>query len=249
MSVELEQLLKVLVESGWAAGPADRLARGIEERIVASVPSRAKSALGSEEAAQRARVIAWERCRSLAVSRPAGGATRGYLANVVRWRLTDAVRAEALRRERHPVVQVVPDRMDERRPAYLGRYLDLIAAELELAGMPSRTARRLIVLSAEGQRLDRSAIRARLQQAGLPLSQAEGMAWLLRGGAANPSALARLANGQRPDEVFQDRVVRRWLRAAAGLDLAFTGGRKGTTSVIDQFSIADSPGPGLARTA
>jgi hypothetical protein len=223
------------------------LARGIEEKIVAFLPSRAKAALGAEEAAQRARVIAWERCKLLAEREST--ATWGFLANIVRWRLADAVRAEALRRQRHPLTEVIPERADWSLDADLGPLVDSIAAELTRAGLAACTARRMLLVATEGSRFERSAIRGRLMDAGASRSQAEGIAWLLRGGAANRSALARLAAGELSAEVFGDRVVRRWIAAAAGQDRSFIGGRSGTASALGSVGGVESPGFGLARTA
>ncbi|GAA1559129.1 hypothetical protein [Kribbella lupini] len=246
MTVELQKLLTDAAASDWAPAASERLAHGIEERIVAFLPSRARAALGAEEAAQRARVIAWERCRLLA-ERQTGMATWGFLANIVRWRLADAVRAEALRRQRHPLTDVVPEHVDRRQVVELGSSLDLICAELAQAGLFEREARRLLLVATEGARFERSAIRNRLLTAGASRSQAEGMAWLLRGGAANRSALARLAVGERREAVFADAIVRRWIAAAAGRDQSFSGGRTG--SGLPAVRAVEAPGFGLARTA
>ena len=132
MTAELQKLLNDAAASNWASIPSDRLAEGIEERIIAYLPSRARGALGAEEAAQRARVIAWERCKLLA-ERRRGTATWGFLANIVRWRLTDAVRAEALRSQRHPLTDVVPERVDRGQAVELGSLLKQISAELARA--------------------------------------------------------------------------------------------------------------------
>ncbi|ONI79077.1 hypothetical protein BWI15_00440 [Kribbella sp. ALI-6-A] len=248
MTVELQELLVEVAESNWGSAASELLARGIEERIVAFLPSRARTALGPEEAAQRARVVAWERCRAM-VDRGVFTATWGYLANVVRWRLADSVRAEALRRQRHPLTQVIPERADERAPAELGPLLDWIAVELTRWGLSERRARGLLHVATDGARFERSAIRSRLLAAGATRSQAEGLAWLLRGGAANPSAVARLATGQPRVEVFDHPLIQRWLAAAAGLDPTFVGGRRGTGSLPGVIPPAPSAGPGLARTA
>jgi len=62
MTDELQALLVEVADSGWAEEPATRLARAIERRIVDEVPSRLRVALGNDEAAQLAWVLAWERC-------------------------------------------------------------------------------------------------------------------------------------------------------------------------------------------
>jgi hypothetical protein len=222
MDVELEVLIADAARSGWASEPSQRLADGIESNIVAPLPSRLKFALGHDEAAQLARAIAWERCRELAVSRPEPGVSWGYLANLVRWRLQDAVRAEVLRRQRHPLTHQLPEREVTHRLS-LGPHLDRIAAELEGAGLPATVGRKLIRVAADGPPYYRSAIVMRLRRAGAKGAQAEGLAWLLRGGAGKASALARLAQGQTPNDVFTDPVVRRWIRAAAGRDMRFFG--------------------------
>lgn len=248
MTVELDELLVEVARTNWAAAPAERLAQGIEERIIAYLPGRARSALGGDEAAQLARVVAWERCRGLS-QRSTGPVSWGYLANVVRWRLADAVRAEALRRHRHPVSQVLPERAAESSGHELGPLLECLSTELTRAGLPDRTARHLIAVASEGPRFERSAIRGRLLAEGVPRSQSEGFAWLLRGGAANHSAVARLASGQSPAAVFGDPVVRRWIAAAAGTDTSFMGGRSGTASRCLAPPPMAATGPGLARTA
>ncbi len=248
MTVELDELLVEVARTNWAPVPSERLAQGIEERIIAFLPSRARSALGGDEAAQLARVIAWERCRKLS-RRGSGQISWGYLANVVRWRLADAVRADSLRRQRHPLSHQPPERSDETTHHELGPLLECLSAELTRTGLPDRIARQLMIVASEGPRFERSAIRGRLLAEGVPRSQSEGLAWLLRGGAANPSAIARLASGQSPSLVFQDAVVRRWLAAAAGLDTSFIGGRTGTAEASRSIAPADAAGPGLARTA
>jgi len=222
MDVELEVLIADAARSGWASEPSQRLVDGIESNIVAPLSSRLKFALGHDEAAQLARAIAWERCRELALNRPDAGVSWGYLANLVRWRLKDAVRAEVLRRQRHPLTHQLPEREVTFHPT-LGPHLDRIAAELEDEGLPASVCRKLIRVAADGPPYYRSAIVMRLRRAGAKGAQAEGLAWLLRGGAGKASALARLAQGQPPEEVFADPVVRRWIRAAAVRDLRFFG--------------------------
>ena len=222
MTVELEVLINDAASSGWAEGPSAALAEGIEERIVAPLSSRLRSALGHDEAAQLARVIAWERCRELAVNPPAGGVSWGYLANLVRWRLKDTLRSELLRGQKHQLLTQLPEPQSGDRP-WLGRRLELIVAELERAGLPGATGRKLIRVAADGPPFNRAAVIQRLRRVGATGQQAEGMSWLLRGGAGRPSALARLALGQPPAEVFADEIVREWILAAAGRDLRFFG--------------------------
>jgi hypothetical protein len=60
------QMLWSAAEADWSGEPAEALAVAIEARIVAELPARLSRALGDDEAAQRARVIAWERCRRIA---------------------------------------------------------------------------------------------------------------------------------------------------------------------------------------
>jgi hypothetical protein len=222
MDVELEVLIADAARSGWASEQSQRLVEGIESNIVAPLSSRLKVALGHEEAAQLARVIAWERCRELAINRPEAGVSWGYLANLVRWRLKDAVRSEVVRRQRHPLTHQLPEREVTHRPS-LGPHLDRIAAELEKEGLSPAVGRKLIRVAADGPPFYRAAIVVRLRRAGAAGAQAEGLAWLLRGGAGRASALARLAQGQTPEEVFADPVVRRWILAGAGRDLRFFG--------------------------
>ncbi|MFC5268938.1 hypothetical protein ACFPJ1_43095 [Kribbella qitaiheensis] len=249
MTAELQELLTDLADSNWAPDPSRRLARGIEERIVAHIPSRLRIALGADEAAQIARVVAWERCKQLTVDRPQDGPSWGYLANKVRWRLADIVRANTLRSRRHPLTQHFPEQQDSTGPNELGTLLDEIAVELTQQGLPMAEARRYIVIAADGPRFERSSITARLIAAGATRAQAEGFAWLLRGGAARPSALARLAAGQSPCETFRDAAVQRWLLAAAGHDPHFSGGRSGVGHSTGIAWRTESARPGLARTA
>jgi len=225
MNVELEDLISDAARSGWAEGPSRRLAEGIEERIVAVLPSRIRVALGGDEAAQLARSIAWERCHELAVVTPPGGVSWGYLANFVRWRLTDVLRAEAHRRRQHPLTAALPEPAPAPRPL-LGHHLDQIVEELARHGMRPATARLLITAAADGTSYQRAAIVVRLRRVGASKEQADAFSWLLRGGAAGHSALARLASGQPPRQVFADPDVRRWIWAAAGRDLRFFGRRR-----------------------
>lgn len=222
MDVDLEQLIVDAAQSGWAPEPSRRLAEEIESHIVAPLSSRLRAALGYEEAEQLARVIAWERCLALAIDRPAAGVSWGYLANHVRWRLMDAVRSDVLRSHRHPLTHQLPEPELTHR-ASLGVHLERIASELEDEGLPAAVGRRLIRVAADGPPYYRSAIILRLRRARATAAQAEGLAWLLRGGAGRQSALARLALGESPEEIFSDPVVRRWILAAAGRDLRFFG--------------------------
>jgi hypothetical protein len=244
---ELQGLLDEAARSDWAPEVSQRLAEGIETRIVAVMSSRLRFALGSEEAAQLARLIAWERCRELAANPPTAGASWGYLANLVRWRLIDAARADWARHRRQLPLQDLPE-LEATNEHLLGHHLDRIAFEVATAGLSMARTRRLIRAAADGPPYFRAAIIERLKEAGAHRGQAEGFAWLLRGGAANRSALARLASGQAPSEVFSDPAVRRWVRAAAGADPLFGGGRAGVSS--RRVGRWPRPiGPELARSA
>src|SRR5262245_13737972 len=99
---ELQHLVNEAAARDWVGESADRLMAAIERQIVELVPAKIKVALGPDEAYQRARILAWERCRSLAENPPPKGIGWGYLANHVRWRLADAVRAEWRRHQQHP---------------------------------------------------------------------------------------------------------------------------------------------------
>jgi hypothetical protein len=222
MDVDLEQLIAEAARSGWAQEPSRRLAEEIESHIVIPLSSRLRAALGRDEAEQLARVIAWERCLELAVNPPVAGVSWGYLANLVRWRLMDAVRSDVLRGQRHPLTHQLPELPISHRWS-LGPHLERIASELENEGLSAAVGRRLIRVAADGPPYYRSAIILRLRRANATTSQAEALAWLLRGGAGRPSALARLALGQAPEEIFSDPVVRRWMLAAVGRDLRFFG--------------------------
>ncbi|MEV6273339.1 hypothetical protein AB0L64_39650 [Kribbella sp. NPDC051936] len=223
MDVDLEELIAEAARSGWATEPSRRLAEEIESHIVVPLSSRLRAALGRDEAEQLARAIAWERCLELAAAAPPDGVSWGYLANLVRWRLMDAVRSDVLHGRRHHLTHRFPEQPPAQRWS-LGPHLEKIAYELEAAGLPAPVGRRLIRVAADGPPYYRAAIIKRLQRARATAAQAEGMAWLLRGGAGRPSALARLALGQAPDEVFDDPLVRRWIQAASGRDQRFFGG-------------------------
>jgi hypothetical protein len=209
----LATLLQAASAAGWTGAAADDLAAAIETNIVASVPIRLRQALGSDEARQRARVLAWERCRRLAVDPPADGLEWGYLANHVRWKLADAVRAEALRRQRHPVIESVPEGIatDLREP--FGERLERLSQELSSAGMTPSVAGQLLRAAVEGPRFERRRIAARVEEAGASHGQAEALAWLLRGGPGFESVIVRLARGDSPLHVFADPDVRRRITA------------------------------------
>ncbi|WBQ04409.1 hypothetical protein [Kribbella sp. CA-293567] len=222
MEDDLEVLIRAAAQAAWKNEPARQLAEAIEHRIVLPLPLWLKTNLGRDEASQLARVIAWERCHELAVKPPRAGISWGYLANHVRWRLIDAVRAEVVRRQRHPVTHPVPD-VETPEVPMLGAHLDRIVAELEQHGLPSAVGRELMRVAADGPPFYRSTIISRLRLSGVTESQAEALAWLVRGSPSRPSALARLAAGQPDTQVFEDLTVRKWLKAAAGRDLRFFG--------------------------
>lgn len=215
-SESLAQMLQRAAEAHWSGGPADALAAAIEVRIVAELPARLRRALGADEAAQRARVLAWERC--LAITATDSSPARlewGFLANHVRWRLADAVRAEVLRHERHPAFGVIPDRPAPASNVPLGLRLERLAEELIASGLDARKAWQFMRVAGDGPRFERALIASRLVEAGAGQRQADALAWLLRGGSGFPSVLARLAVGAPPDRVFGDVSVRRRLAAAA----------------------------------
>jgi hypothetical protein len=222
MDDDLEALIKAAAQAAWEHEPSRRLADAIEKHIVVPLPRWLKTSLGRDEASQLARVIAWERCHELAVKPPAAGLSWGYLANLVRWRLIDAVRAEVLRRQRHQVTPELPDIESEGLPL-LGPHLERIVVELDRYGLPPIVSRELMRVAADGRPFYRSTIISRLRLSGVTQPQAEALAWLLRGSPSKPSALARLAAGQAETQVFNDRTVRNWLEAAAGHDLRFFG--------------------------
>jgi hypothetical protein len=216
MTEELQALLVEAADSGWADEPSIRLAQAIERRIVAELPSRLRMALGNDEAAQLARVLAWERCHLLAAQPPARRVTWGYLANMVRWRLADVVRQDARRRQRHPLTDYLPERVQPALLDDLGPHLDRIGAHLERAGLPVAEVRRRMVAASEGPSFSKHAITARVRDIGVPREQAEGLAWLLHSGRIRRSALSQLASGSPADEVFRDPVVKLWISQAAG---------------------------------
>jgi hypothetical protein len=224
MDDELEVLISAAARSAWAEEPSVELMKAIERHIVVPLPGWMRRVLGRDEAAQLARVIAWRKCQVLAVKPPAAGLSWGYLANHVRWRVKDAALTELQHRQRFPLTPAVPDSELPEMPT-LGLYLEQIVAELERNGISSAEGRRLVRAAADGPPFYRAAIVSRLQGIGVTRSRAEGLAWLLRGGAARPSALSRLAAGQPPEQVFADPAIRNWLKAATGRDLLFFGQR------------------------
>jgi hypothetical protein len=248
MTEELQALLVEAADSGWADEPSNRLAQAIERRIVAEVPSRLRVALGNDDAAQLARVLAWERCHRLAVQSPVRQITWGYLANMVRWRLADVVRQDARRRQRHPLTDYLPERVQPALLEELGPHLDRIGAQLEHAGLAVAEVRRRMVAASEGPSFSKHAITARVRDIGVPREQAEGLAWLLHSGPIRRSALSQLASGQPAQAVFRDPVVKLWINQAAG----------GAVSRFPRApGLGGRPGPpwcgrlgfGLARTA
>lgn len=248
MTEELQALLVEAADSGWAEEPSARLAAAIERRIVAELPSRLRAALGNDEAAQMARVVAWERCRRLAEEPPAGQVTWGYLANMVRWRLADVVRQEARRRERYPLIDFLPESEQPSMVEELGPLLDRIGVRLERAGLSPAEVRRRLVVAAEGPGFSKHAIAGRLRAIGVPSKQAEGLAWLLHNASIRRSALSRLAGGQPPEVVFSDPTVQRWISRAAGR-LPRTPARRARFGRQPGGSWHDRLGLGLARAA
>lgn len=195
-----------------------------------------------------ARVLAWERCRRLAETPPAGQVTWGYLANMVRWRLADVVRQEARRRQRHPLIDYVPEAEQPSMLAELGPLLDRIGVRLERAGLAVGEVRRRLVVAADGPGFSKHAITARIRAIDVPREQAEGLAWLLHSGPIRRSALSRLAGGQPPEVVFADPAVERWIDQAAGR-LPRKSGRSARFGRPPGASWHDRLGLGLARTA
>jgi hypothetical protein len=205
---ELDVLLADAAAEDWRGRATDRLAVEIEDKVISTLSTRLRIALGPDEACQHGRVIAWERCRALAENPPADGVRWGFLANHVRWRLADAVRAETLRSARHPVSALPPERPAAPTLPWLGPRLERLADELCLSGLDAGTAYRWLQTASDGPRFKRAHIAARLVEAGADDQQADALAWLVRGGARFESVLARLARGEQPEVVFSDPSVR-----------------------------------------
>lgn len=205
---DLQALVDESAAHDWVGETADRLAAAIEVYVVQAVPSRVERVLGQDEARQRARVLAWERCLRLAGDPPPAGLGWGYLANHVRWRLADAVRAELLRHDRHPSRSEIPERQAPEVVRPLGRRLEMLAVELSACGIELGTASRWLRAAGEGPRFERAAIAARLVEVGAGQQQAKALAWLLRGGPRFESVLSRLARGESAGHVFDDPRVR-----------------------------------------
>lgn len=248
MTEELQALLVEAADSGWADEPSRQLAKAIERRIVDEVPSRLRVALGNDEAAQLARVLAWERCQRLVAEPPARAVTWGYLANMVRWRLADVVRQEARRRQRHPLTDYLPELEQPGLLGDLGLHLDRLGAQLERAGLPVGEVRRRLMAAADGPSFSKHAVAARLRELGVPREQAEALGWLLHSGQIRRSAFTRLATGESPGAVFGDPAVIRWIDLAAGR-LPRSSVRTGRFRGLSNTSSAGRFGLGLARTA
>jgi len=248
MTDELQVLLSEAAGSNWAEEPSTRLAKAIEQRIVAEVPSRLRTALGNDEAAQLARVLAWERCHRLVAEPPPGELTWGYLANMVRWRLADVVRQEARRRQRHPLTDYIPEYEQAATLTELGPVLDRIGLQLERAGLAVGEVRRRLVAAADGPGFSKHAIASRIRGIGVVRDQAEGLAWLLHNGSIRRSAISRLADGQSAETVFSDPAVQRWIDQAAGR-LPRPSSRADRLGSPPGASSVGCTGMGLARTA
>jgi hypothetical protein len=157
---------------------------------------------------------------------------------MVRWRLADAVRQEARRRQRHPLTDYIPEREQPGLLEDLGPHLERIGAWLERAEMPTGEVRRRLRAAADGPSFSRHAIAARVRALGVPRDQAEGLAWLLHNGSIRRSAFTRFASGQPAGAVFGDAAVRRWIDQAAGrfppssARTGRLGGPPGASSVV-----------------
>jgi hypothetical protein len=210
----LGPLLERAAAENWCGAACEALGTAIEHRVVDPLSSRLRTGLGSSEAESVARFVAWKRCRVLADSMPTR-LTWGYLANHVRWRVTDCLDAELLRARRHPLTDRLPE-VAAPNPAdreELGPAVELLVDKLESYGCAS--ARTWVAAALDGDRLGRPHLINRLTEAQVPPPQANALATLLRGDRGFVSVVARVARGECPDAVFTEPAVhRRMVRLA-----------------------------------
>jgi hypothetical protein len=211
---ELGSLLERASAENWRGAASEALGAAIERRVVDPLSSRLRAGLGSGEAESVARFVAWQRSRVLANSMPTR-LTWGYLANHVRWRVTDRLDAELLRACRHPLTDRLPE-VAAPNPAVreeLGPAVELLVDKLESYGCaPART---WVAAALDGDRLGRQSIIDRLIEAHVPRDQANALATLLRGDHGFVSVVARFARGECPDAVFTEPAVRQRLARLA----------------------------------
>ncbi len=229
-SRRLADIARAAADENWSGPATETLMAEVEHRIVDKLPARLVLGLGRDEARQTARVIAWERLR-MWVEDPHTNLDRfgwGYLSNLVRWRVADALDKLTLRWSRHLPTDTVPPPVDgdnlvgdpaERDLDHaLGARLDALAVELVRLGMDQRAAIRAIHVACDDSDLRRSRIVARLREH-TPIDDqaAEALADLLVGNAQRRVApmLVRLSQESREAVVTDPKVGTRLEQVAA----------------------------------
>lgn len=220
-SHRLPDIARAAAEENWSGRATEALMAEVEHRIVDKLPARLVLGLGRDEARQTARVIAWERLR-MWVEDPHTNLNRfgwGYLSNLVRWRVADALDKQTLRWSRHLPTDTVPPPVDgdnavedpaERDLDHaLGARLDALAVELVHLGMDQRTAIQAIHVACDDSDLRRSRIVARLREhTPLDDAAADALADLLVGNAQRrvTPLLVRLSQEPRRAVVADPKV-------------------------------------------
>jgi hypothetical protein len=229
-SCRLSDAARAAAEENWSGPATETLMAEVERRIVDRLPARLVLGLGRDEARQTARVIAWERLR-MWLQKPDTDIDRfgwGYLSNLVRWRVADALDKQTLRWARHLPTDEVPLATDHEKPTgdpadrdldhALGPRLDALAVELVRLGMDRRAAVSAIYVACDDSDLRRSRIVARLREH-TPIDDdaADALADLLVGNAQRRVApmLVRLSREPRQAVVADPKVGTRLEQVAA----------------------------------
>lgn len=224
----------------WHGPATDVLMAEIERRLVEPLPAHLLRGLGADEARQVARVVAWERLRDWALQRDfdVQPMTWGYLGNLVRWRVADALSKETLRRHRHPATDEVPEpssrHLDLRAPdpdgESLGESLTLLVEALALHGMDRAAATNAVLVASDDTDLRRHRIIHRIQRhTDLNRDRAAALADLLighPGGDVDP-VVGRLVTGDTWQQVTADPLVRQRFACIAAASAAAALSRPG----------------------
>jgi hypothetical protein len=233
---QLPELVEAAASEDWCGPATDTLMAEFEFRLIDWLPSRLVSGLGVEEARQTARIIAWEGVRRW-LDDPRTDLRRlgwGYLANLVRWRVADALDKETLRSSRHvptdkvpedtPYVVPVDDPAEGDLDCELGTYLDALVVELVRLGMDRAAAVRALHVACDDTDLRRSRVVDRLSKhAGIDEEAAEALADLLVGNAQRRvvPVVRRLVEHEPRQQIVTDpKVGSRLERIAAAAPAA-----------------------------
>lgn len=224
-------LARAAANERWHGPVTDALMGEIERRLVEPLPAHLLRGLGADEARQVARVVAWERLRDWAVQ-PGLDVPRmtwGYLGNLVRWRVADALSKETLRRNRHLATDEVPepssryvDALDRHAGSdVLGARLRVLVDALEDLGMDRASATNAVLVACDDTDLRRHRMVHRIQRhTDLDRHRALALADLLLGspaGAVDP-VVGRLATGDPWSQVAADPAVQQRLARIATVE-------------------------------